>query len=190
MPQIYSSPAASRLLDQFRGKAFILPHNGNPHMWSTVWRLQCTRKTRLEAEVHAVAGGDIAILRTPSEFFERLKVHYAAIPQKKIYQRLDALDVRPIAENFGNMQDGIRGARQDITMASLYSGTAGGREADFMRYLSTAARERPATRPNITMLLDALRSTRPSKDEAGALPGSSHSVSQASFCVKQRQIST
>jgi hypothetical protein len=63
-------------------------------------------------------------------------------------------------------QEGIKNARLDITIASLYAGTGGGPEAEFMETLANAAKRSTET-PKITVLLDALRSTRPSKTSAG-----------------------
>ena len=66
------------------------------------------------------------------------------------------------------MQAGIHAAKRDITIASLYVGTAGGREEQFMHALASAVRKPAAERPRMVILLDALRSTRPSKDAQGA----------------------
>ncbi len=65
------------------------------------------------------------------------------------------------------MQDGIRNAKTDITIASLYIGTEGEEDAALVRALASAAARDEAERPQITVLLDALRSTRPSKDLSG-----------------------
>ncbi len=65
------------------------------------------------------------------------------------------------------MQDGIRNAETDITIASLYIGTEGKKDAALVSALACAAARDEAERPQITVLLDALRSTRPSKDPSG-----------------------
>ena len=66
------------------------------------------------------------------------------------------------------MQDGIRNAKADITLASLYIGTEGKADTAIVGALACAATKDKAERPQITVLLDALRSTRPSKDPSGA----------------------
>lgn len=68
---------------------------------------------------------------------------------------------------------GLRTAQRSITVASLYLGTGAGREAEFAAALAAAAHD-TAARPHlrVTLLLDALRCTRPTKGpecaEAGA----------------------
>lgn len=67
------------------------------------------------------------------------------------------------------LQAGIEAAKREITIASLYVGTAAGREEQFVHALASAARKGADERPRIVLLLDALRSTRPSKDAQGAV---------------------
>lgn len=66
------------------------------------------------------------------------------------------------------LQDGIGNAKTDITIASLYIGTEGSPVTALVTALARAAANNGAERPQITILLDALRSTRPSKDASGA----------------------
>eukprot|EP00887_Chlorella_sp_A99_P003236 scaffold9.g3236.t1 len=65
------------------------------------------------------------------------------------------------------MQRGLASAQQNITIASLYIGTEEGREAEFVDALAAAAHDagRPALR--LSVLLDALRSTRPTRGPGG-----------------------
>ncbi|PRW60278.1 CDP-diacylglycerol--glycerol-3-phosphate 3- mitochondrial [Chlorella sorokiniana] len=69
-------------------------------------------------------------------------------------------------------------AQRHISIASLYFGTGGGREQEFVDALAAAAHD-TAARPQlqIRLLLDALRSTRPTKGAAvpGGAEGSSGS---------------
>jgi hypothetical protein len=76
---------------------------------------------------------------------------------------------RPIVLTRSAAQAGIEHAQRDITIASLYVGTAGEQEAQFVQALAAAARRPAGARPAITILADALRCTRPSKGAAGAL---------------------
>ena len=64
-------------------------------------------------------------------------------------------------------QEGIRDAKTDITIASLYIGTGGKADTALVEALACAASKDDTDRPKITILLDALRSTRPSKDPSG-----------------------
>ena len=65
------------------------------------------------------------------------------------------------------VQDGIWNAKTEITIASLYIGTEGKPDTAIVEALACAASKDGADRPKITILLDALRSTRPSKDPSG-----------------------
>lgn len=65
------------------------------------------------------------------------------------------------------LQTGIEHAQRDITIASLYLGTAEGREAELAQALAAAASKPAGARPRITILADALRCTRLSKGAAG-----------------------
>jgi hypothetical protein len=64
------------------------------------------------------------------------------------------------------VQEGLATAQRHVSIASLYLGTGGGREAEFAAALAAAAHD--ATRPHlqIHVLLDALRSTRPTSSAA------------------------
>ena len=64
-------------------------------------------------------------------------------------------------------QAGIRTAKQNITIASLYAGTSGGLESQFVDALQCAASKQAHEAPSIKILLDALRSTRPSPGPQG-----------------------
>lgn len=66
-------------------------------------------------------------------------------------------------------QKGIRTAQRDITLASLYIGTEGAPDTAVIEALACAAAKHADEAPKITILLDALRSTRPSKDPSGAV---------------------
>ena len=63
------------------------------------------------------------------------------------------------------MQAGLTGAKQSLTIASLYSGVGGNREKEFSQSLQDAVQGSELLQT--TILLDALRGTRPSKDADG-----------------------
>ena len=67
-----------------------------------------------------------------------------------------------------SLQAGLATAQRHVTIASLYFGTGGGREQQFVDALAAAAHD--ASRPHLRLhlLLDALRSTRPTKGVAAA----------------------
>ncbi|KAK9818318.1 hypothetical protein WJX72_010511 [[Myrmecia] bisecta] len=91
-------------------------------------------------------------------------------------------------EFFEALQAGIASAQRDMTIASLYVGTEGTYEQRFVAALAEALADprRPGLRINI--LLDALRSTRPTRDPAGKMTSTAemlraalmHEPSQAS----------
>ncbi|BDA46159.1 probable CDP-diacylglycerol-glycerol-3-phosphate 3-phosphatidyltransferase [Coccomyxa sp. Obi] len=66
------------------------------------------------------------------------------------------------AEFHESLLDRIKRAKENVTIASLYAGTSGGLESQFVDALQYAATKTAHERPGITILLDALRSTRPS----------------------------
>ena len=86
------------------------------------------------------------------------------------------------------VQDGIRNAKTNITLASLYIGTEGKADTAVIGALECAATKCEAERPQITILLDALRSTRPSKDPKGktysrvTLPQRNHTAPELLDC--------
>lgn len=63
---------------------------------------------------------------------------------------------------------GLRTAQHHVTIASLYFGTGTGREAEFAAALAAAAHDTARPRLRIGILLDALRSTRPTRGSGGA----------------------
>ena len=112
------------------------------------------------------AGSKVEILHSPTDYFNHLQVcsrdTFSALP--------DAASVTGVSSQrcqhcqvCCRVQVGIAHAKQDITIASLYVGTAGRHEERFVRALASAARKPAPARPTITVLLDALRSTRPVK---------------------------
>lgn len=86
------------------------------------------------------AGSQVEVLESPDQFFQLLLA-------------------------------GLATAQQHITIASLYFGTGGGREQEFADALAAAAHD-TAARPDlqVRLLLDALRSTRPTKGADAAEP--------------------
>ena len=58
---------------------------------------------------------------------------------------------------------------QRLLIASLYCGTTGGREAEFLDALSATVSDPKRPNLEVTVLLDALRGTRPSKTPTGQL---------------------
>lgn len=87
------------------------------------------------------------------------------------------------------MQEGLATAQRHVTIASLYLGTGGGREAEFAAALAAAAYD--ATRPHlqIHVLLDALRSTRPTSSAAAPEPAAVASSSGYSAAKDSGSIS-
>ncbi|GAB4822465.1 hypothetical protein N2152v2_009511 [Parachlorella kessleri] len=75
--------------------------------------------------------------------------------------------------------DGLASAQHHIAIASLYIGTEGGREADFLQALAAAAHDSTRAQLQIHVLLDALRSTRPTKTADGRLASTAELLSQA-----------
>ena len=75
------------------------------------------------------------------------------------------------------LQNGVQNAKTDITLASLYIGTEGKPDTVLVEALAHAAGGRGAKSPHITILLDALRATRPSKDPSGADKADLHAIS-------------
>lgn len=67
---------------------------------------------------------------------------------------------------YAALLEGLAGAQRHISVAALYAGTEGGREAEFVAALAAAAHD--ASRPGlqVDVLLDALRSTRPTRGAA------------------------
>ena len=79
--------------------------------------------------------------------------------------------------------EGLGSSQRHITIASLYFGTGGGREQEFADALAAAAHDTHA-RPQlqVRLLLDALRSTRPTKGPGAAAeaPGGAEGGSRRS----------
>ena len=67
------------------------------------------------------------------------------------------------------LQEGLSSAQHHITIASLYIGTEGAREEQFVAALAAAAQDASRPQLEIDVLLDALRSTRPTKGTDGEL---------------------
>lgn len=65
-------------------------------------------------------------------------------------------------------QAGLATAQRRITIASLYLGTGDGREAEFADALEAAAADTSRPHLRVRLLLDALRSTRPTSGSSSA----------------------
>lgn len=71
------------------------------------------------------------------------------------------------AETASGLQDGMATASRRMVIATLYCGTGGGREAEFLGALRDAVSDPKRPELRTTVLLDALRGTRPSPDQVG-----------------------
>ncbi len=114
------------------------------------------------------------VLESPDQFFLSLLVSSAgvsctlrrdtaAVSQER--QRLEGCIGACVC-----LQEGLSTAQRHITIASLYIGTEGGREEQFVRALAAAVHDASRPQLEVDILVDALRSTRPTKSASGALP--------------------
>ncbi|KAL4443904.1 hypothetical protein ABPG75_011641 [Micractinium tetrahymenae] len=80
---------------------------------------------------------------------------------------------------FQQLLAGLAAARRRVSIAALYFGTGGGREAEFAAALASAAHDpaRPGLR--IQLLLDALRCTRPTRGSTAGAAGAAGSAAAA-----------
>ncbi|KAL4449530.1 hypothetical protein ABPG77_007174 [Micractinium sp. CCAP 211/92] len=80
---------------------------------------------------------------------------------------------------FQQLLAGLAAAQRRVSIASLYFGTGGGREAEFAAALAGAAHDR--SRPGLCMhvLLDALRCTRPTRGATGGAAGTAGTAGAA-----------
>lgn len=109
------------------------------------------------------------MLDTPEHFFQTL---LASGRIWKGAQRMGTLTPAPIAGSQlaapPSLQDGVATAQRSITLASLYIGTEGGRERQLVEALAAAAADASRPQLRIRILLDALRSTRPTRGPGGS----------------------